>query len=168
MARRCSPRAISTTSCPSRARSAPRYPPTPPAPTSPIFTRVASRPHGSAVPKRRRIRSPCRPPHNRGRRGSGVPEWKQAGSGTEEARMRWEGRRESDNIEDQRGAGGRVMRYGLGGIGGLVLIVVVLLLGGDPRQFLDQGSGAAQGGEPDGSPGPARARDGPRHATPGP
>jgi len=50
--------------------------------------------------------------------------------------MRWEGRRESGNVEDRRGS--RAVRYGVGGIGGLVLIVVVMLLGGDPRQLLEQ------------------------------
>jgi len=60
--------------------------------------------------------------------------------------MCWEGRRESDNIEDQRG-GGRAMRYGVGGIGGLIVVVVILLLGGDPRRLLE-GSGEAQVGDP--------------------
>ncbi|MCB1130667.1 MAG: zinc metallopeptidase [Verrucomicrobiae bacterium] len=58
--------------------------------------------------------------------------------------MRWEGRRQSENVEDRRGQGGG--RGGLvlgGGLGTLILIVVVMLLGGDPRQFLDM-AGQAQ------------------------
>lgn len=50
--------------------------------------------------------------------------------------MRWEGRRESKQVEDRRGqsgGGGRVMG---GGIGMLVLVVVVWMLGGDPMPLL--------------------------------
>lgn len=52
--------------------------------------------------------------------------------------MRWEGRRQSRNVEDRRGQGGG--RGGLvlgGGLGTLVLILIVMFLGGDPMQFLD-------------------------------
>ena len=48
--------------------------------------------------------------------------------------MRWGGQRESDNIEDRRGAGG--LAIGGGGIGILVLALAVWLCGGDPRQLL--------------------------------
>lgn len=45
--------------------------------------------------------------------------------------MRWEGGEESENVEDQRGMGGRTLAAG--GIGTVVLVVVGLLLGVDPR-----------------------------------
>jgi len=55
--------------------------------------------------------------------------------------MRWRDQRQSTNIEDRRGMGGRGMALGGGGIGVLILAAIVCLLGGDPRQFLD-GSGS--------------------------
>ncbi len=55
--------------------------------------------------------------------------------------MRWEGERESQNVEDRRG-----MRVGRGaslGCGGLLLLVVfALLTGRDPQQLLDMVGGA--------------------------
>ena len=51
--------------------------------------------------------------------------------------MKWEGRRQSDNVEDRRGAGGPKMAMG-GGLGVLVILVVVALLGGDPMALLQQ------------------------------
>jgi hypothetical protein len=50
--------------------------------------------------------------------------------------MLWQGRRESENVEDVRGSGGRRLAVG-GGIGGLILVAVYLLLGGDPMALLD-------------------------------
>lgn len=50
--------------------------------------------------------------------------------------MRWTGRRESDNVEDQRGRSPRRMVGG--GIGMLVILLIVWLLGGDPMQLLQQ------------------------------
>lgn len=51
--------------------------------------------------------------------------------------MLWQGQRESDNIEDERGSGGgRRIAVG-GGIGGVILVVAYLLLGGDPQALLD-------------------------------
>lgn len=51
--------------------------------------------------------------------------------------MRWQGRAESENVEDRRGVPvGRVAAGG--GLGTLILIVVVALLGGDPRALLQQ------------------------------
>jgi uncharacterized protein len=50
--------------------------------------------------------------------------------------MLWQGRRESENVEDVRGSGGRRLAVG-GGIGGLILVVLYLLLGGDPMALLD-------------------------------
>ncbi|RLM03344.1 neutral zinc metallopeptidase [Gibbsiella quercinecans] len=48
--------------------------------------------------------------------------------------MRWQGRRESDNVEDRRGqssgiGGGSGLRVPVGGKGGLVILVVVLVAG---------------------------------------
>ncbi|MEY2573231.1 MAG: uncharacterized protein QOJ87_1444, partial [Verrucomicrobiota bacterium] len=51
--------------------------------------------------------------------------------------MLWQGRRESENIEDERGSGGgRKIAVG-GGLGGVILVVAYLLLGGDPQALLD-------------------------------
>ncbi len=51
--------------------------------------------------------------------------------------MRWEGREESQNVEDRRrmprGGG---MAIG-GGVGGIIFVILFLLLGGDPRALLD-------------------------------
>ncbi len=56
--------------------------------------------------------------------------------------MRWEGRRQSGNIEDRRGM--RVSRGGLvgGGLGTLAIALLVMFLGGDPTPIL-QGAGNA-------------------------
>ena len=51
--------------------------------------------------------------------------------------MRWQGREQSDNIEDRRGMrvpGGRGTGFGCVGI--LVVMVIALLTGADPRQLL--------------------------------
>ncbi len=57
--------------------------------------------------------------------------------------MRWIGRRQSDNIEDRRGATpGRLVG---GGIGTLVIVAVVWLLGGNPADVLN--SVQPQGGD---------------------
>jgi len=47
--------------------------------------------------------------------------------------MRWQGRRQSTNVEDRRGQGGRGLAIG-GGIGGLGIVIAILymLLGGNP------------------------------------
>jgi uncharacterized protein len=51
--------------------------------------------------------------------------------------MRWEGRRQSTNIEDRRGRSmGRTIGIG-GGIGTVILVLVVMFLGGDPRPLLN-------------------------------
>src|SRR5205085_1084334 len=51
--------------------------------------------------------------------------------------MLWEGRRESENVEDVRGSGGgRRLAVG-GGIGGVIVVVLYLLLGGDPQALLN-------------------------------
>lgn len=52
--------------------------------------------------------------------------------------MRWKNARQSSNIEDRRGGGGRSgIAIGTGGT--IVLALVVLALGGDPTQILMQG-----------------------------
>ncbi len=47
--------------------------------------------------------------------------------------MRWQGRRQSSNVEDRRGVSGRGLAVG-GGIGGLGIVIAILymLLGGNP------------------------------------
>jgi predicted metalloprotease len=56
--------------------------------------------------------------------------------------MRWEGRRQSENIEDRRGM--RISRGGLvgGGLGTLAIALLIMFLGGDPTPVL-QGAGDA-------------------------
>ena len=56
--------------------------------------------------------------------------------------MRWEGRRQSNNVEDRRGM--RVSRGGLvgGGLGTIAIALLVMFLGGDPTPIL-QGAGNA-------------------------
>ncbi len=53
--------------------------------------------------------------------------------------MQWRNRRQSQNVEDQRGMG-RALPVG-GGIGTIVLALVVYFMGGDPRVVLDQNPG---------------------------
>lgn len=50
--------------------------------------------------------------------------------------MRWRDQRQSTNIEDRRGIGGRGIALGGGGIGVLILALAVYLCGGDPQQLL--------------------------------
>jgi predicted metalloprotease len=59
--------------------------------------------------------------------------------------MRLEDQRASQNIEDRRGMGGRGMRVGGGiGIGGLLIAVVAMFMGVDPRIVLGLLGGAEQ------------------------
>lgn len=51
--------------------------------------------------------------------------------------MRWRGERQSTNIEDRRGMSAGRVAVG-GGLGGLLLLVLALVFGVDPQQFLDQ------------------------------
>lgn len=55
--------------------------------------------------------------------------------------MRWQGRRESENVEDRRRSAAPVAVGG--GIGVILIAIIIALLGGDPQQFLQQ---ANQGG----------------------
>ncbi|MFN2514603.1 MAG: neutral zinc metallopeptidase [Pyrinomonadaceae bacterium] len=50
--------------------------------------------------------------------------------------MLWRGQRQSDNVEDRRGMSRGGMA--IGGLGGIVVLVIALLLGADPRQLLEQ------------------------------
>jgi predicted metalloprotease len=64
--------------------------------------------------------------------------------------MRWQGRRQSDNVEDRRGIGGRHIAVG-GGLGGIVLVVLYFLLGVNPSEItqslqVDQPSTAGTAG----------------------
>jgi predicted metalloprotease len=51
--------------------------------------------------------------------------------------MLWRGQRQSENIEDRRGMSGGGLAVG-GGLGGIVVLVIALLLGADPRKLLEQ------------------------------
>jgi len=50
--------------------------------------------------------------------------------------MLWQGRRESSNVEDRRGVGGRGLAVG-GGLGTMVIAFIIYLLGGNPNQVLN-------------------------------
>lgn len=60
--------------------------------------------------------------------------------------MRWQGRRESTNVDDRRGSGRGGLVVG-GGIGTIVIALIVYFLGGDPSQVVNmqQPSGPQQG-----------------------
>jgi len=60
--------------------------------------------------------------------------------------MRWSDLRQSRNIEDRRGLGGRGVAVGGGGIGILILAVAIYLCGGDPTQLFQ--GGIPQGEQP--------------------
>jgi predicted metalloprotease len=49
--------------------------------------------------------------------------------------MQWKGRRGSANVEDRRGMGGKTLIGG--GIGGLVIVLIITLLGGNPGELLN-------------------------------
>ncbi len=58
--------------------------------------------------------------------------------------MRWTDLRESSNVEDRRGfSGGKIA---VGGLGGIIVLVLALLLGADPRQLLEQVPGDGSNG----------------------
>src|SRR4051812_48449821 len=48
--------------------------------------------------------------------------------------MKWTGRRESSNVEDRRGMGGKTMIGG--GLGGIVIVLLFSLLGGNPGDLI--------------------------------
>ena len=51
--------------------------------------------------------------------------------------MRWRGERQSSNIEDRRGMSGGKIAVG-GGLGTVLLLIIALIFGADPRQLLEQ------------------------------
>jgi uncharacterized protein len=51
--------------------------------------------------------------------------------------MLWQGQRESENVEDARGSGGGRRIVMGGGIGTVILVVLYLLLGGDPQALFN-------------------------------
>jgi predicted metalloprotease len=65
--------------------------------------------------------------------------------------MRWQGRRKSSNVEDQRGSGGGRMMGGLGGglltKGGIGMVLVILVIGWltgtNPLSLLQQMGGSS-------------------------
>src|ERR1700719_3891098 len=70
--------------------------------------------------------------------------------------MKWEGREESENVEDRRGLG-KTAGLAIGGVGGLILLVLGVIAGVDPQtlfKLLGQGQGNVQPADPKGQPGP--------------
>ena len=51
--------------------------------------------------------------------------------------MRWRGERQSSNIEDRRGMSGGKIAVG-GGLGTVLVLIIALIFGADPRQLLEQ------------------------------
>lgn len=69
--------------------------------------------------------------------------------------MEWEGRQESQNVEDRRGMGVGRGTMAVGGVGGIIIVVVGLLFGVDLRELVDvQGPGGGPGGQPGQQEGP--------------
>lgn len=71
--------------------------------------------------------------------------------------MRWQGRRMSDNVEDRRGIGGRGLAIG-GGAGGLIIVALYLLLGGNPSELI-QNLPVGEPASPAGAGQPLSAQD---------
>ncbi|MEN5232169.1 KPN_02809 family neutral zinc metallopeptidase [Sphingobacterium faecium] len=64
--------------------------------------------------------------------------------------MKWQGGRKSDNFEDRRGMSGG-QKLTLGGVGGIIVLIIGFLMGGDPAQLLQQAqnmTGTEQTGQP--------------------
>jgi uncharacterized protein len=73
--------------------------------------------------------------------------------------MRWRGRRGSENVEDRRG--NRIPGGGLavGGGGAILLVLLGLFFGFDPRPLLEVGGGGGQGGPQEEAPIPGPKDD---------
>jgi len=50
--------------------------------------------------------------------------------------MRWQGKRRSANVEDRRGMSHKGLKLG-GGLGSIIIVVLYLLLGGNPQQIMN-------------------------------
>jgi predicted metalloprotease len=72
--------------------------------------------------------------------------------------MRWKGRRQSSNVEDRRRMGGKPLALG-GGLGTIAIILLVVILGGDPQPLLEQIGDPSQGQYQQQSPGATAAQD---------
>jgi predicted metalloprotease len=59
--------------------------------------------------------------------------------------MRWEGRRESENVDDRRRLTGGRAALG-GGIGTIIIVIIAIFMGVDPRALLQDGSIQVGGG----------------------
>src|SRR5687768_15688769 len=55
--------------------------------------------------------------------------------------MRWRGRQQSGNVEDRRGMGGKLALGG--GAGGLIIVIISLLLGENPLDYINVGTSPA-------------------------
>ncbi len=53
--------------------------------------------------------------------------------------MKWRGRSQSGNVQDRRSSRGKVAIGG--GLGGIIVIVIVTLLGGNPMDYINMGTG---------------------------
>ena len=73
--------------------------------------------------------------------------------------MRLDDQRESDNIEDRRGIGGRGIAVGGGGIGVIILAIVIYLCGGDPTQLLQNAPTGTEVPAPGAARRPAKSED---------
>jgi predicted metalloprotease len=71
--------------------------------------------------------------------------------------MRWQGGRESDNVEDRRGMPRAQMAAVGGGVGTILFVIVAMLLGADPQKMLrlvqNNPNAAAPQPAPNGAPG---------------
>ncbi len=65
--------------------------------------------------------------------------------------MRWRGERQSTNVEDRRGLSAGRVAVG-GGIGTIVILILALLFGADPRQLLEQMPAEGVSGVPSSRP----------------
>ena len=70
--------------------------------------------------------------------------------------MRWQGRQGSGNVEDRRGRGGLAIG---GGIGGVIVLVLTLLFGGNPSDILNGGGGQPAAEQGTGASGNTAAQD---------
>jgi predicted metalloprotease len=55
--------------------------------------------------------------------------------------MRWIGRQRSGNVQDRRGMGGGIAVGG--GIGGIIIVVLALLMGKNPLEYINTGNPTA-------------------------